>query len=656
MSKSQLKRLLYLNRMPILLFIHAVAFALSYSLATLLRFDFTIPQDSTRLMLETLPWVVTARLVCSYALGSFHGWMRYVTFHDLVVLIRSTLAGTFVIVMADYFLLPHDMIPRSITVLDCLLTILLIGALRSVGRLSSEQLVPFLQMRFLHNHGNRGAILVGANPRGVQFASQIHAHAELNTRIVGFLDPNESLHNRRVAGMLVLGHPTDVAVHAKAAGAQDVYVLADVLHGKDLRHMVDQCREANLNLKVLPGVNEFVAGQGIVGPHGLRLRDIDINDLLRRDPVRLDTDVVNRFVKDKVVVVTGAGGSIGSEICRQLLPFEPAAIVLVERAENNLFQIDRELRTKAGATRIVPCMADVTDVARMRAVFDAHHPQVLFHAAAHKHVPMMEYNPGEALKNNTLGTRKLADLAHEYGLEGFVLISTDKAVNPTSIMGLSKQLAERYVHTLSQSSSTRFIAVRFGNVLGSVGSVVPIFQEQIRTGGPIMVTHPDMRRFFMTIPEASQLVMQAGAMGKGGEIFVLDMGEPVKIVDLARDLIRLSGLSPDDIEIHYSGVRPGEKLFEELYFDDEQTLPTPHPKLRVAYHRAFLDEEIRRLFLEIGELAQLNDQDVIFRRLREMVPEYACDASHAEPSTEAVPLGHALAASPNAASMDARSL
>jgi FlaA1/EpsC-like NDP-sugar epimerase len=328
-------------------------------------------------------------------------------------------------------------------------------------------------------------------------------------------------------------------------------------------------------------------------------------------------------------MVTGAGGSIGSEICRQILAFRPECLILVGRGENRIFAIDRELRGLNTSTTIVACIGDVTNRVRMEQIFQAHRPEVVFHAAAHKHVPLMEANVGEAIRNNVFGTKCVADLSDRFGVISFVLISTDKAVHPSSVMGATKQVAERYVHTLSQESATRFTVVRFGNVLGSAGSVVPIFQQQIRAGGPITITDPRMTRFFMTIPEASQLVIQAATMGAGGEIFVLEMGEPVKIVDLARDLIRLSGLPEHAIEITFTGVRPGEKLYEELYFDDEQTLPTSHPKLRAAYHRPYALAEVRRAIAQLERT--VNDPDELLRRrLREIVPEFNSPSGYAE--------------------------
>jgi FlaA1/EpsC-like NDP-sugar epimerase len=330
---------------------------------------------------------------------------------------------------------------------------------------------------------------------------------------------------------------------------------------------------------------------------------------------------IGQLLEGRRVMVTGAGGSIGSEICRQIIAFHPKSLVLLGRGENRIFAIERELRALRTATSLCPCIADVTNHDRMQQVFRIHRPEVVFHAAAHKHVPLMEDNVSEAIRNNVFGTKCVADLADSHGVSNFVLISTDKAVRPTSVMGATKQIAERYVHTLSQQSATRFMVVRFGNVLGSAGSVVPIFKEQIRAGGPITITDPRMVRFFMTIPEASQLVLQAAAMGTGGEIFVLEMGEPVRIVDLARDMIRLSGLPEQAIEIVFTGVRPGEKLYEELYFEEEQTLDTAHPKLRAARHRDYSLAEVRRSIAQLERV--VNEPDDLLRGcLRDIVPEF----------------------------------
>jgi FlaA1/EpsC-like NDP-sugar epimerase len=348
---------------------------------------------------------------------------------------------------------------------------------------------------------------------------------------------------------------------------------------------------------------------------------VDVLDLLGRKPINLDTPELQRFLAGKVVMVTGAGGSIGSEICRQSMKFCPKRLILVERAENALFEIDRELRQQWVGADVRPCVADVCDVRRISEIFDAERPDVVFHAAAHKHVPMMEINPGEAVKNNVFGTKVVADAAVAAGCDAFVMVSTDKAVNPTNVMGATKRCAELYVQSLNENT-TRFVAVRFGNVLGSSGSVVPIFKQQIAMGGPVTVTHPDMRRYFMTIPEASQLVMQAGAIGKGGEIFVLDMGEPIRILDLAEELIRRSGLrSGEDIVIQFSGIRPGEKLYEELANDNEETRPTSHAKIRVWELPTATGAEVDRMLDILGAVTDAPRAKVV-QALRQVVGEY----------------------------------
>jgi FlaA1/EpsC-like NDP-sugar epimerase len=349
---------------------------------------------------------------------------------------------------------------------------------------------------------------------------------------------------------------------------------------------------------------------------------LDIADLLGRPSVSLDTPELQRFLANKTILVTGAGGSIGSEICRQIMKFCPRRLVLLERAENALFEIDRELRERWVGADIVPVVADICDQVRISQVFDTHAPQVIFHCAAHKHVPMMESNPGEAIKNNVFGTKVVADAALAFGADAFVLVSTDKAVNPTSVMGAAKRCAELYVQSLNDRGPTRFVAVRFGNVLGSSGSVVPIFRKQILAGGPVTVTHPEMQRYFMTIPEASQLVMQAGAIGRGGEIFILDMGEPVKILDLANEMIRRAGLIPgEDILIQFTGVRPGEKLFEELAGDNEQTRPTSHEKIRVWQLPTASPGEVGRMLDLLSGVIDAPRQSVI-SALQRVVPEY----------------------------------
>jgi FlaA1/EpsC-like NDP-sugar epimerase len=476
----------------------------------------------------------------------------------------------------------------------------------------SEQFWPI----FDRSH-NRPALLVGVDHNSALLAHQIQAHTQLHYRIKGFIAASDKVHRgERLGRIPVLGGLEDIRAIIASTNATDILVTAGILSGPQMRELMEECHQLGLMLKIIPPVEDLFDGD-----HHIPIREIEINDLLRRDPVQLDTDIIRNLLEGQIVMVTGAGGSIGSEICRQVMRFNPKMMVLVGNGENPVFHIERELLAAHPAGVFHCRVGNVTDFPRMRQIFQEFKPEVIFHAAAHKHVPMMEVNVGEAIKNNVLGTKCLVDLADEFGVQNFVFISTDKAVHPSSVMGATKHISERYVYATSQESATHFTVVRFGNVLGSNGSVVPIFQEQIRNGGPITVTDPRMTRFFMTIPEAAQLVLQAAAMGEGGEIFVLEMGESVRIVDLAKDLIRLSGLPEHAIEVAFTGVRPGEKLFEELYFEDEETLPTKHPKLRAAYHRPYTLAEVQQAISELQTLLH-DSPHKLRKKLMEIVPEY----------------------------------
>jgi FlaA1/EpsC-like NDP-sugar epimerase len=605
---------------------HAVVFAFVYWLAFVLRLDFPFPSASSDTFWASLPWIVGVKVGIFYLCGHYRGWWRYVTFADLVALLRASGLSMLAVMTIGYVVFPGR-IPRSIPIIDLGLTILFLGSLRASWRVFREHFWPSLRPK-----DYRWALVVGTDEATGVLAHQIQSSLGLPYRVRGFLHTDGKTGPAQLGRIPVLGHVDNVGRIAAACGASDILITADILPGQQIRRLMETCRQSGLTLKIIPPLKNRLDGS-----NRIPIRDIEINDLLRRDPVELDTQAIAQLLAGRRVLVTGAGGSIGSEICRQVLQYAPQSLLLLGRGENRIFNIERELRPSplsrlgrgAGGegngdgrlTQIYSRIADITDEPRMRQIFAEFRPEIVFHAAAHKHVPLMEDNPGEAVKNNVLGTKCVADLAHEYEAENFVLISTDKAVRPTSVMGATKHLAERYVLALSEESETRFVVTRFGNVLGSAGSVVPIFQDQIQRGGPITVTDPEMTRFFMTIPEASQLVLQAAAMGKGGEIFVLEMGEPVKIVNLARDLIRLSGLSEHSIEIVYTGIRPGEKLYEELYFEDEKTLPTSHHKLRVAYHRPYTIEDVRS---EVTELIGLADRpDVcICSILRRFVPEY----------------------------------
>jgi len=622
--------------------VHVLVFALVYWMAFLLRFDFAIPASEIQAFWGTLPWVLGIKFFVFLIARQYDGWWTYVTFGDLVALVRYCLAATFFIAAGQYFLGLGFLIPRSVIVMDCLGAIALLGTLRGAWRLYREQFWPIL------NPGDfRWALLVGTDHATGLLASQMQSYRELPYRVRGLLAMEDGAVGSRLGQIPILGRLEDVREVATACAASTVLVTAGTLAGSRLRDLMDACKDSGLELKIIRPIQDRLGGD-----HRIPIRDIEISDLLRRAPVQLDMNIIGRLIEGRTVMVTGAGGSIGSEICRQLLRFNPRLLLLVGRGENRIFKVERKLRAIYSSAAMQPCIADITDEARVRQLFAQFHPEVVFHAAAHKHVPMMEMNVGEAIRNNVGGTKTMAEMAHEFGVRNFVFISTDKAVHPTSIMGVSKQIAERFVHAMSQISSTCFAVVRFGNVLGSDGSVVPIFQDQIRRGGPITVTDPRMTRFFMTIPEASQLVLQAAAMGQGGEIFVLEMGEPVKIVELARDLIRLSGLPEDSIEICFTGIRPGEKLYEELYFDDEETLPTAHPKLRAAYHRPFTLPEVRQTIAELQELIHAPEEE-LRNKLCEVVEEYAWQVRNANANANAVLAGRPATAPGNVPPVDA---
>ncbi|MGE0534561.1 MAG: polysaccharide biosynthesis protein [Pirellulales bacterium] len=616
------------------LVLHAVVFALSYFLAFLVRLDWPFPDFTWTLFWITLPMVVVIKLTLFHALGQCHSSWLHLTFADLARLLGAASLASMAIATADYFGGQNYHVPRGILLLDWGITIFLLGGLRALPRLALQEIRPLFERK-----GYRRALVVGANAAGESLTRQIHSDPLVKYLIVGYLDDDLSRHGTRLGGVPVLGRPDDAPKFATSLGAEDVLVISGNLPGKRLRALMRRCEESGLKLRVLPAVDELLHGAVRV-----QVRDVEINDLLGRDAIELNCDAIEQMLAGRTVLVTGAGGSIGSEICRQVLRFHPQKLVLLERGENSLFLMERELRSGQFDTALCACVADIRDEARLAEILQTHRPDVIFHAAAFKHVPLMEDNPGEAIKNNVLGTRQLVEMADHFGVGNFVMISTDKAVNPSSIMGVSKHLAERFVHAFAETSATKYVVVRFGNVLASAGSVVPIFQEQIRRGGPVTVTHPEIERFFMTIPEASQLVLQAAAMGGAGQIFVLDMGDPVKIVDLARDLIRLSGFKPDeDIEIVFSGLRPGEKLYEELYFDSEEKLPTPHPKVFVAYHRPYALEDVTQSIEELGALAD-GPMDALLTRLKEIVPEYAIP-THVIPQREAAANGAAI---PNA--------
>ncbi len=605
---------------------------LAFVIGYLLRFDLQLPDDMMPRLWLTLTYVIPIQYASLWLLGVPRFSWRYIGLRETSrILIALSLATVGVLIARYAFLLAGRyvvlasawIIPLGALAIDSFLAFLGIVGARALCRvmLESKDRSRLRQSQGTVVRQATPVLLIGAGQAGLLVARELSARPDLLLQPVGFIDDDKLKHRSVIHGIPVLGDIDTMANVVQQKGVKQALITMANVPGDTLRSIASRCDAAGINPKVIPGLFEMVGGRINLA----NIRNINIEDLLRRNPVQLEQDVIESLIERSTVMVTGAGGSIGSELCRQIMRFCPARLILVEQAENPLFDIHRELEAMQEGTELIPCVASVCDSLRMRRLLETHTPRIIFHAAAHKHVPLMEWNPDAAIKNNILGTQTIATLAHELGVERFLLISTDKAVNPTSVMGTSKRLAELVIQRLSRSSRTRFAAVRFGNVLGSAGSVVPIFQRQIQEGGPVTITHPEMRRYFMTIPEACQLVLQASAMGEGGEVFILDMGEAVKIIDLAKDLVALSGLRlGDDIEIKITGKRPGEKLFEELSTDDEHADATRHPKVFVAKMRHF-DAEALGVQLESlkGLLDATTSEEQLVRRLSSMVPESA---------------------------------
>ncbi len=584
-------------------------FAFAYWLAFAFRYDFNFEHRAMALCYQSIAWVVLLKSIIFFWHRHFNNRYYYTGFRDALVLFKSAVTASIGIFLLSHYVFEIHL-PRTVPVLDGILTFFLIGSVRFGLRILRQELIPKFS-----KYPSRKTLIIGANFHGASLAHELHTHPKLGYKIAGFVSIHEHKIGQQIGYVPILGHVDELENVMLRYGIQEVLTSPDVLNGKQMRAAMTLCQRYNVRVRIVPSM------ENRLGSDCIPMRDIKIEDLLRREPVELDDTIIKKLLTGKRVLVTGAGGSIGSEICRQIIKFQPQELFILGRGENRIFFLEHELKLLGFEGRLFPVIADVTNMDRMEQVFQQAVPDVVFHAAAHKHVPLMEANITEAVHNNIRGTKTMADLAHRHKVATFVLISTDKAVNPTSVMGASKHLAERYVQAMSRNSKTQFITTRFGNVLGSNGSVVPIFKKQIALGGPITITDFRMTRYFMTIPEAAQLVLQAAAMGSGGEIFVLDMGEPVKIVDLAKDLIRLAGLPETAIDIIETGMRPGEKLYEELYFDSETAIKTSHKKLRCASHRKFDLAMVEEQIAMILNTSQLRPE-TIRAALQDIIEEY----------------------------------
>lgn len=622
---------LLLFRKPLIILAHIVSFAISLLLAFLLAYNMQLKRSW---LIEQYPYLlafaVVVKLIIFGLFKQYRGWWRYVGISDLIEILKASLISTFIIVGLWFGFMNttslRKMLPnitevsQGVFMADMFATILILAGLRMIIRLYYEE------FRTVESGRMKRFLIVGAGNAGEALLREIHRMPVAQYEVIGFIDNDLTKQGINIHGIPVLGTMEQLPKICKDHNIEEIAIAMPSASHKQLRRVIQVCEGTKIRFRTVPSITDIASGKLRVS----QIRDVDIDDLLGREAVELDLDSIEIFVKDKIILVTGAGGSIGSEMCIQMCNFNPKLLLLVEQAENPLFHIQRELHKQFPKVSMKPIVCDITDEIRIAEIFEKYKPEIVIHSAAHKHVPLMELNPGESIKNNVVGTRTVADAADNFGVANFVMISTDKAVNPTSLMGSSKRIAEMYIQDLNKTSDTHFVTVRFGNVLDSNGSVVPIFKKQIAEGGPVTITHPEMKRYFMTISEASQLVLQAATMGKGGEIFVLDMAEPVKIVDLARELITLSGFSPgEDIEMVFTGIRPGEKLFEELSIKGEDMLMTRHPKIGIWKNIPMDREKLRVGIHELIDISKRQNHREIVQKIKELVPEYTGGNSNA---------------------------
>ena len=611
--QKELKKLTknYAVRRSLVFISQLLIFAFSGAAAFLLRFDLTIPRQFARYLLVALPiWIIVKGIVFHLTQLNRRGF-RYVSVSDFYRLTAANVAGSLVSYALILLLAPSGF-PRAIYLIDLILCMLATGGLPVAARIVLES----IQRGQSHVHEKR-TIIYGAGDAGITLLREIRNNPRLAYCVRGFIDDRSEKRGILISSVPVLGKGDDIAAVVKRHRIEIILIAIPSATGTQMTRILELCHSAGAECKTVPGMGEIIEGHGLAG----QIREVAVEDLLGRTPVRLEEQAIRNTIADRMVMVTGAAGSIGSELCRQIARFHPAGIIGFEIAESPLFEIDREMRRTFPNTPFYPEIGSVQNRQRLDEVMSQYRPLVVYHAAAYKHVPLMETHVFEAVENNVLGTYNLAQASLEHRVEDFVMISSDKAVRPTNVMGATKRLAELLLLGL-QNGGTQFVTVRFGNVLGSNGSVIPIFKKQILTGGPVTVTHPEMRRFFMTIPEACQLVLQASAIGKGGQICVLDMGQPVKIVDLARNLILLSGLKPDDINIEFTGIRAGEKLFEELSTLTEDTVPTEHEKVRIFVGNGTTEEDVHVWIDSLRNICRSRDMSRLVVAVKELVLDY----------------------------------
>lgn len=598
------------KKMAILFFVDVVIIWFSIYSAYFFRFEGVI---SEQYMSQMFLYCAISSVLCGLSMayfGMYRKMWQYASVSEMFAMCVAVTIG-WALSFIGTTIVSDARVPLAVAVRTLETSLLLIGGVRVIWRV--------IRLRQGHDLDQRIPTLIyGAGDCGALVARDFKQSATSDHKLIGFVDDARDKHNLTMHGLPVLGGRDDLQTLVEVFKIKEIIIAMPSVPRSQVSEIINLCMACGVKIKMIPGINDLIKGKISINA----IRNVDVEDLLGRDPVLTDLQGIADYVHNKVVLVTGAGGSIGSELCRQVASFAPDKLLLLGHGENSIYTIEMELKHKYPGMLFEPIIADIQDRRRMEEVFDAYRPQVVFHAAAHKHVPLMEKNPAEAVKNNVFGTRNVADCADKFGTERFVLISSDKAVNPTSVMGATKRIAEMYVQSLNASSRTRFASVRFGNVLGSRGSVIPAFKVQIARGGPVTVTDPQMVRYFMTIPEAVQLVIQAGALSQGGEIFILDMGEPVQILKLAEDLIRLSGYEPYiDIPIHFTGIREGEKLFEELLTAEEGATRTQHERIYIGKPEVILREDLDR---ELNKLSRVvtGGSDDVKEAIEQLVPLY----------------------------------
>jgi len=622
-----MKRVVKYRNFWVMLGADALLILFSFYFAYFLRFEGIIPEKEMGRLLQSLIWIVPVKLGCFFFFNLYSGMWRYTGIREMLNLVRACLTASAIMITILLITVRVEGFPRSIFIIDFLLTLLLIGGLRLAIRLyfSSDTSADLFSFGNKEKVQKTELLIIGAGDAAEKVIREIHGSPDLGYKAVGLLDDDRGKHGKSIHGVPVLGD-VDALADLKI-GFDEIAIALPSARSHEMRRIIQICETAGKRYRTLPGIGELINGSVSVKA----LRDVDYQDLLSRPPVDFDTDKIQSLLTDKRILVTGAGGSIGSELCRQIIRFHPKQLILLDASETNLYEIEMELKHRFGSDQNVVILCDIKDKVCLGRFFDHYSPQVVYHAAAYKHVPMLELNPWQTIQNNIYGSRNVMQQCIQSKVEQFVLVSTDKAVRPTNVMGASKRACELLMQSMN-GYGTIMMAVRFGNVVGSSGSVIPLFRDQIAMGGPVTVSHPEALRYFMTIPEACQLILQSVSRGRSGEIFVLKMGTPVKIADMARDLIRLSGKEPDqDIEIKYTGLRPGEKLFEEIVGQGEDLLPTDHDKIMmIRPNQDWNGHETQEAFCrwlnlivqELYALAEKQDGCGIRDKLKELVPDY----------------------------------